>query len=169
MLVCPNCHSEYREGYYKCSDCNVELIAKTHGNNFNEVNSLHGDKWIFLYNIREEFKAINAKSLLEDNNIPVLIKSKGSGEYLKLVQGISFYGFDLYVHREKAEEAKEILESILKDNDETMPLDEEDKIEAIKYEKRKRLRIWILLLIFWGPGLLFLLVSIFKQILKIFK
>jgi hypothetical protein len=25
-MICPNCHAEYREGFYRCSDCDVDLV-----------------------------------------------------------------------------------------------------------------------------------------------
>ena len=27
-MFCPKCKSEYREGFYKCTDCGVDLVSK---------------------------------------------------------------------------------------------------------------------------------------------
>ena len=28
-MICPNCGSEYREGFLRCADCDVDLIQTT--------------------------------------------------------------------------------------------------------------------------------------------
>lgn len=48
-------------------------------------------------------------SKLKSYGIPVLKKSKGSGELMEIYTGANMYGIDLYVPSEMAELAEELL------------------------------------------------------------
>lgn len=48
-------------------------------------------------------------SKLQSYGIPVLKKSKGSGEIMEIYTGVNFYGIDIYVPSHMHELAKELL------------------------------------------------------------
>lgn len=58
-------------------------------------------------------------SKLNSFGIPVLKKSKGSGELMEIYTGVNLYGIDIYVPSEMIELARELLK----------PLTEEDDLE----------------------------------------
>ena len=55
------------------------------------------------------FEAHIIISKLKSYGIPVLKKSKGSGELMEIYTGANMYGIDLYVPSEMAELAEELL------------------------------------------------------------
>lgn len=50
------------------------------------------------------------KELLDENNIPYVIKDHGIGGYMRIISGHSLYGTDILVEESTAEKAKEILD-----------------------------------------------------------
>lgn len=167
MPWCPKCKTEYREGFNVCSDCNIELVPELPqepDENANVVN----DKETFLISVANDMEAKVIEELLSSHNIPVLRKYKGAGGYLQIYMGVTIFGIDLFVSSRELETAKEILAA------EYRPLIEYDK-DSIEEEirnnstsesgKKRRIKIWILALIFM-PGLLWLVIS---AILSFFK
>lgn len=68
--------------------------------------------WSFLSNVYDTCQADIIKSLLEDEDIPVLEKHQGSGAYVEIITGISSTGIDLYVPDFRLLEAQEIINAI---------------------------------------------------------
>ena len=64
-----------------------------------------------------EAEIITAK--LKSYGIPVLKKSKGTGEIMEIYTGVNLYGIDIYVPTDMIDLAKELLK----------PVDEEDLLE----------------------------------------
>ncbi len=58
-------------------------------------------------------------SKLKSYGIPVLKKSKGTGEIMEIYTGVNLYGIDIYVPSDMMELAKELLK----------PVNEEDDLE----------------------------------------
>lgn len=56
---------------------------------------------------------------LKSYGIPVLKKSKGTGEIMEIYTGVNLYGIDIYVPTDMLDLAKELLK----------PVDEEDDLE----------------------------------------
>lgn len=54
-----------------------------------------------------EFAAI--QGLLEDNNIPFLVRHREAGSYMRVYMGVTIYGTDFIVSKENLERAKEVL------------------------------------------------------------
>lgn len=50
--------------------------------------------------------------MLEENNIPFIVKEPGIGAHMKIITGQTLYGADILVERTFYEMAKEILDSI---------------------------------------------------------
>lgn len=51
------------------------------------------------------------KNLLDEHNIPYIIKERGSGGYMRIVSGASLYGTDILVEKSMFEKAKTILDA----------------------------------------------------------
>lgn len=73
---------------------------------------------LFLSNLNSiEAEVIVSK--LHSYGIPVLKKSKGTGEIMEIYTGVNFYGIDLFVPSHMVEIARELLK----------PIHEEDNLE----------------------------------------
>lgn len=107
MPWCPKCRLEYRESFTKCSDCKVELVDKLEPEEIECRNKQ--EEWAFLISIGGENEKNVVESLLKSHAIPLLIKYKGSGGYIKIITGNSNFGIDLFVPESKLETAKEII------------------------------------------------------------
>lgn len=70
-----------------------------------------GDKieLVLLRSTNDNYQINLIKGLLEDANIPYIIKERGSGGYMKIIGGISVFGTDIYVDKTTVEKAEEIL------------------------------------------------------------
>ena len=49
------------------------------------------------------------RGMLEDENIPYLVRERGTGSAMRILTGFSLYGTDVYVRPEDLETAKELL------------------------------------------------------------
>ena len=50
------------------------------------------------------------KNLLEDADIPYLIKERGIGSYMRMISGDSMYGTDIFIEEKLLEKAESILD-----------------------------------------------------------
>ena len=53
-----------------------------------------------------------AKELLQDEQIPFLVKDRGTGNVMRVITGFSIYGVDFYVLPEDAPRATELLDAL---------------------------------------------------------
>lgn len=98
----------------------------------------------------------------------MLRKYKRAGEYLQVYMSVTIYGIDIFVSSRALDAAKEVL------NTEYIPLVEYEK-DSIEEEirtnsesktgKKRRIKTWIIILIFM-PGLLWIIYSIISGIFK---
>lgn len=176
MKVCPKCKLEYREGFEYCSDCNTKLIDKEKGS-MDKSNDIEIE---YLMSVSNEIEAGNIEDVLKKNNIPVLKKHKGSGEYVQLYLGISNFGIDMYV----PSNFKKIAENIIRENFDAQKyykenIDEKSKEsngraaenfdeEVGTYKRKRRKKVWILLIIVNISVILMMLVYLFKYIYNFF-
>ncbi len=72
-----------------------------------------GDKveLVLLRSTNDNYEISLIKSVLEDANIPFIVKEQGSGGYMKIIGGISLFGTDIYVDKKSLEKARELLDS----------------------------------------------------------
>ena len=66
-----------------------------------------------LHTFFDDISATMAKELLADEQIPVVIKDRGTGNAVRILTGFSLYGVDFFVRPEDLERAKELLEALL--------------------------------------------------------
>ncbi len=67
---------------------------------------------IKLKSISNEIELGMIKEILEDNDIPYLIKDHGSGGYIRIISGGSFFGTDIMINKDDFDKANSLLESI---------------------------------------------------------
>lgn len=67
---------------------------------------------VLLHSTNDEFELLIIKGLLEENNIPYIIKEHGAGGYMRLYTGGSIFGTDILIEKSQVEEASRILEDI---------------------------------------------------------
>ncbi|MCX7708842.1 MAG: DUF2007 domain-containing protein [Clostridia bacterium] len=170
MPWCPNCHAEYREGFKKCNDCEVELVDEP---NIEEEESIELDTEAFLTSVSDNINADMIEAKLNDNGIPVLKKYKESGGYLNIYMGATSYGVELYVPSRLLEKAKELLstEGAIEEN-EPFELKEDTEDAEMKdteriYQKKRQFRAWIILLVF-TPGLIWMIYALIMILLEKF-
>ncbi|PKM90970.1 MAG: hypothetical protein CVU87_00170 [Firmicutes bacterium HGW-Firmicutes-12] len=143
MPWCPNCKTEYREGFDICSDCAVELV-----DNLNieegQFDIYEDDKWCLLLQTQNEREADIVESFIKSSEIPVLRKEKGAGGYLRIYMGMNALGSEIYVPESRLVEASEIIN--LK-TDEPEQKAEPKKSEVHPYVQKRKKRVWILFVI----------------------
>lgn len=69
-------------------------------------------KLVVLKLIDKEYDLIVAKALLEDNNIPFIVKNYGSGGYMRIIGRSSMYKTEILVEESTFEKAKSILDDV---------------------------------------------------------
>ncbi len=66
-----------------------------------------------IYSAAERIEAEMLMEILRNNNIPCFKKGIGAGGYMDIYAGNSIFGEDIYVDRQDADRAREILEGVL--------------------------------------------------------
>lgn len=74
-MFCPECSAEYREGFSRCSDCDVPLVAALPPE---EMDAMHGAEEATVFVTRDIVEAETVKELLEANDIEVSVLGESS-------------------------------------------------------------------------------------------
>ncbi len=101
-MFCPKCGTEYREGFYVCSDCNSELV--------NELPPEEEPEYTEYVEIMGTFNPADValiKSLLDADNITYYFNAEHFMNVEPLAQPVR-----LMVKTDEAEKAKEILQDL---------------------------------------------------------
>lgn len=155
MNICPNCKKELNSQTGKCSECEYDLNM---GATSQEV--------VHLITVADDIKAGMIEAELNSLGIPVLKKYKQTSGYMGTFMGSSKLGVQIYVPSAVLDKAQELLDSKVEfqDNVENKEIDidilDELKDDEATYDKKRRFRGWIALLIFILPvivGVLFLI------------
>ena len=84
-----------------------------------------------IFNTGVQWEADQAKSLLEQAGIPVLMMDhEDSGDYLRILGYGSPFGFDLYVSRANADRARALIEEVFSEDNSVS----EEELERIALE-----------------------------------
>ncbi|QQK08137.1 DUF2007 domain-containing protein [Miniphocaeibacter halophilus] len=70
-------------------------------------------KEVLLLETEDEFKYMTVKQILDDNNIPYIIKDKGSGGYMRIIGGFSIYLKEIYVSSEDYKKAYDLVKEFI--------------------------------------------------------
>ena len=110
-MICPNCRSEYRDGYVRCSDCDVDLVEPEPPVTPPEV------KLVKVYETGNPAIIPIVESLFTDGGIEFMAK----GEPIQDLFGWGRFGSGLnyaigpvefYVRDDEAEDARRMLETL---------------------------------------------------------
>ena len=158
MLICPKCKSEYVRGHDTCADCHVKLINSLDEKqkNENEINQ----SLVFLKNVSDNYQKDLVVSFLETENITVIEKHEGIGQYLEIYSGQSYQGKDLYVLQEDYQKAKILVESLLfkeKTSKEDYVLEYNRKLKM-----RKQIFQGLIFITFIAPLLVVIIYNLFR-------
>lgn len=96
---------------------------------------------VLLIKVSDQMQGTMITGLLEDAKIPVLVKDKGIGGYMKIYMGYSVYGADIYVDKNDYTEAKKIIDFYLSEAEEeagSVADGEPDDSGAAAYNKRRQ-------------------------------
>jgi hypothetical protein len=73
-MVCPKCKTEYREGFYRCADCGIDLVedAEVSGANSEDVDS---SELVPALQTMDTLFLADVVAVIEEQNIPYLVQS----------------------------------------------------------------------------------------------
>ncbi len=178
MPWCPECGTEYREGFTVCKDCRVPL-TDTHPEKKTDFPDPEMVRETLLTVVPDELEFTRIESLMAEADIPVLKKHHGSGEYLELYMGGTPYGIEIYVPQGAYSRAKALLsgdESILgeviqSDAGGGVVLDPHEEQELHRYMNavnqdihRKKKTVATMILLSMGAGVIWTVYSIVKEL-----
>ncbi len=140
MPWCPNCKTEYREGFYKCSDCESDLVAEIDTKIDTEIdteeiiqNAPSDIDWAFLDIFTDEQEANMIESFLNSDNIITWKKYPGFSDISKIVGGMTRLGVAIYVPQDRLDDARLIRDDILGvKNELTESAEEEDNRDYLE-------------------------------------
>jgi len=103
-MFCPKCKSEYREGFYKCADCGVDLVAEQPPELIEEVSYVD---LVEVYSTYKQSDIAFIKSVFDGERITYYFE----GENPILIVMAGAYA-RLLVKAEEVQRAKEILQEL---------------------------------------------------------
>ena len=103
-MFCPVCKAEYRDGYTKCSDCNVDLVDKLPVKPVCEADT--NIKFVKLLQTNDITDIVQIKSILDSEGVHYYIK----GDLMRSIRPLD--NAVLMVNENEAEKAKELLKNI---------------------------------------------------------
>jgi len=108
-MYCPECESEYREGFTRCSDCDVDLVEQLTAS---PEDPAHDSRLVRLRSYSGDGDAFLARSVLESAGIEALLGPPRRGDLPRRSFGIGLPGTDLFVRSEDFPAAEEILATV---------------------------------------------------------
>lgn len=109
-MHCPQCLTEYRDGFTECSDCHVPL-APGPAPKPEEVG--HAVQLVTVLETRDPFVANLAKATLEDNGMDYVLAGDDPEELgISGITPAGAHAARFQVEAERAEEARELLEPL---------------------------------------------------------
>jgi len=126
LMICPQCGTEYREGFDMCTDCHVPLIPKM---DWGPEDKKGGKtKLVCIFSTGSQAQIAVAKSLLDGADIPFMVKNEGVQDLLGFGRMGTGYNpltgpIEIWVDEKDSFQAKEIISDL--DN----PSEEEDDEE----------------------------------------
>ena len=103
-MICPKCKAEYRDGFYKCADCGIDLVA--------ELPLEAAPEAIFkdpveVFSTYQQSEIAFVKSILESEGIPYFFQ----GDSSLLISAAGAYA-RLFVDAKDADRIRELLHEL---------------------------------------------------------
>ena len=108
-MFCPECRAEYREGFFRCSDCDIPLVDQLPPDRTDRQRGLETDhpELVVLRTFPTVIEAALAKSALESVGIDSMVRSDNKGGQ---TPGLAFsQGVELLVRAEDVTAANDML------------------------------------------------------------
>lgn len=106
MEKCLNCGNEFDNNIGRCPKCNPE------------------DEWDLLTTVANDIEFEMVAGILQMGDIPVIKKVKGVDGFIQIILGMPIAGIDIYVHKDRFNEAYELLNADI--NEEEFLAEEEE-------------------------------------------
>ena len=103
-MFCPKCKSEYRDGFYKCADCGVDLVVQSPPEQEDEVGYVD---LVEVYSTYQQSDIAFIKSVFDGEGITYFFEGESS---IMLVAAGAYAR--LLVKAEEVQRAKEILQDL---------------------------------------------------------
>jgi hypothetical protein len=116
MPWCPECHTEYIEGFGVCADCHVPLVEEPLAKPEPEQKLPPQDlgEPVLLLTVYNTMQANMLMALLKDEQIPAYQTNRGLGGYSRVFSGRgSFTGVEIYVPAQLLAKAREVTEILV--------------------------------------------------------
>jgi len=104
-MFCPQCGMGYQDGFTRCNDCDVDLVATL------PPEPDHSTEYVPVASAEGQLQVDQIRSFLESNGIPSSVR----GEAIRNVYGFTLNGLaaaEVLVPKEQAAEAMELLEEV---------------------------------------------------------
>ena len=98
MPWCPNCRSEYCDGFAACADCGAQLVDEL-PEVVEQVPQSEPEEPVYLTTITDERELELFTQLLHASKIPFFTKDQELGDYMRIYMGFSVFGQDVYVRQ----------------------------------------------------------------------
>ncbi|HPT69298.1 MAG TPA: DUF2007 domain-containing protein [Syntrophomonas sp.] len=89
------------------------------------------EEWQFLKNVGSSYELELITSILAQERILVMKKSKGSGAYTDVIMGASLTGYDIYVPAKRLAEAREIIDNLPVFKDDEIDFNEPPAVKPV--------------------------------------
>lgn len=109
-MFCPQCKAEYRDGFYVCTDCNVQLVTEIPSAQVAET-PVRPDTSQFekIFETEDSYEFLDACKVLEEAGIPFAGDERYTGEFRATKRAQAPYVWTILVAPENKEEAVRLL------------------------------------------------------------
>lgn len=151
-MFCPKCRAEFREGYTFCKKCNTHLVAELLPLEEKAEIACTQNPETLLISVFDDNQAKVVESLLRAYDIPTIRRYNLLGHYFQIYWAKTVFGIELYVPAKALTFAQGILENKNEEPETVLTEIEEADLNELqeRYQKRRRIRGWIIIFCFLG-------------------
>ena len=108
-MICPNCKTEYRDGFYVCADCNINLVSDLPPPNMVDTPPATAN-FENIFETSDSYEFLEASKILKKAGIPFIGDELYTGEFRATRRAQAPYMWAILVPAEKTEEALQLLD-----------------------------------------------------------